>query len=68
MNTIEDALKVRQVIGQLRALARGVTSSKYRTTLRAVANKIDERQRLNLSTSWWVQAGVTLIKNEENRK
>lgn len=68
MSTIEDALKRLQVIGQLRAKAREVTSSKKRGVLRALAKKIEERQHLSLSTSWWVQAGVKMINNERSGK
>jgi hypothetical protein len=62
MSAIEDALKRRQVIGQLRAKAREVTSSKKREVLRALAKKIEDRHHLSLSTSWWVNRAEEMLK------
>jgi hypothetical protein len=61
MNTIEEALKARQVVGQLREQARKATSKRRREALRAIARKIEMRRQLNLSTTWWVNRAVEMV-------
>lgn len=55
MSGVEQLLRERQVIGQLRQAARTATSKRRRDVLRAFAKKIEDRRRLNLPTSWWVE-------------
>lgn len=64
MTTIEQALKLRQVVGQLRYKARTSTSKRERETLRSMAKKIEMRRQLNLSTSWWVDKAIAMLDTE----
>lgn len=62
MSTIEQSLKLRQVVGQLREQARKSTSKRKREDLRAMAKKIETRRQLNLSTGWWVNRAEEMVK------
>ena len=62
MTTIEQALKLRTVVGQLRDKARTSTSKRQREALRSLARKIETRRHLNLSTSWWINKAEELMK------
>lgn len=62
MTGIEQLLRERQVIGQLRQAARDATSKRRREDLRSMAKKIETRRNLNLSTSWWVNRAEEMMK------
>lgn len=61
-NSIEQALKVRSVVGALREKARQSTSKRQREALRSLAVKIEHRRQMNLSTSWWVNKAEEMVR------
>lgn len=62
MTTIEQALKVRSVVGALREKARQSTSKRRREDLRSLAKKIERRRQMNLSTGWWITCAERLLE------
>lgn len=62
MTSIDKALKLRSIVGELRQRARDASSARARTTWRGLAKKIEERSRLNLSTAWWLSKAEAMLE------